>query len=75
MRFTIRDLLWAMALVGLSLAWLTEHVRIGRSPGQLRTLMDVLVNEGIHVELQPHRIQVQGHTGGGSWGYDVGIGE
>jgi hypothetical protein len=75
LRFTIRDVLWLMVVVGLALGWLTEHVRIGHSPGQLSTLIDVLADRNIHVGLQPHRIQVQSSSQDGSWYYDRGIGE
>ena len=74
-RFTIRDVLWLTVVVGLGVGWLTEHVRIGRSPGQLSTLVDVLADQGIHVDLQPHGIQVQGNKGDGLWHYDLTIGE
>jgi len=35
-RFTIRDVLWAMVVVGLSLGWWAEHRRAGEFREQLQ---------------------------------------
>jgi hypothetical protein len=36
-RFTIRDVLWLMALVGLCVAWLSDHRRLERKASKLKT--------------------------------------
>ena len=33
MRFTIRDLLWLMVVVGLACGWLIEHCVTGKTAG------------------------------------------
>ena len=75
MRFTIRDLMWLMAVVGLSAGWIADHIRVGDSPGRLETLTEILANEDISVEFQRHRVRVHGKTDHGSWSYDTMVGE
>ena len=43
MRFSIRDLLWATALVAMGLGWWTTSVKRLEAVGQAHRLRDVLV--------------------------------
>ncbi len=66
-RFTIRDVLWLMVVVGVAVGWLAEHRRVGNSPWQLDGLIEVLGHHDIQVELQPRSVYVKHHSQDGSW--------
>ena len=59
-RFTLRDVLWLMVVVGLSLGWWAEHKKVGQAPGQLKTLIDILASQDISVSLYADSVGAQG---------------
>jgi hypothetical protein len=63
MRFTLRDILWLTAVVGLSLGWWVEHRRIGLAPAHLQTLTDILASQEITVSLDSDGVYAQGPQG------------
>ena len=58
-RFTIRDLLWLMVVVGMGFGWWLDHRRVGLAPDQLQTLIDILASHGLSVELRPEGVQAE----------------
>lgn len=65
MRWTIRDLLFVMAIVGLALGWLLEHRRhvavereYQRSYSALDGLIDILHEQGFRVEVGWESIRI-----------------
>jgi len=39
LRFTIRDVLWVMVVVGLGAGWMTDHLRLSRDKNALSLMV------------------------------------
>jgi hypothetical protein len=63
MKFSLRDILWLMVVVGLSLGWWAEHRRIGLAPAHRKTLTDILASHNVTVSLDSEGIYAQGPLG------------
>ena len=75
MKFTLRDILWLTALIGVSLGWWLEHRRIGLAPAHLHTLTDILASQNIVVSLDPDGVHAQGPLGDDkAWVHYQGMG-
>ena len=60
MKFTIRDALWLMVVIGLGIALWMERSRNGIARQQLQVLVDVLEGADVQAEVRPDRITVTG---------------
>jgi hypothetical protein len=59
-RFTIRDVLWLMVLIGLGIALWMERSRSSVARRQLRGLVDVLEGVDVQAEVAPDHVTVTG---------------
>ncbi len=60
MKFTIRDLLWLMVVLGLGLALWIERSRNGIARQQLHVLVDMLEGADVQAEVAPNHITITG---------------
>jgi hypothetical protein len=61
-RFTIRDVLLAMAALGLALGWYLEHARHASTRDQLHGVVDTLEAAGVEMEASPDHVYVKGNS-------------
>jgi len=61
-RFTIRDLLLAMAAFGLALGWYLERAHHVSTREQLQGLIETLENVGVEMEVSPDHVYVKGSS-------------
>src|SRR5262245_32143105 len=66
-RFTIRDVLWLMVVVGLSVGWFTDHrstfalrAESAMLRGQLRDVVELAKEYGLHVTVAPGEVSIGG---------------
>jgi len=59
MRFTIRDVLLAMAAFGLALGWSLERVRHGSTREQLQGVIQTLESVGVEMEVAPDHVRAK----------------
>ena len=61
-RFTIRDVLLAMAAFGLALGWYLERAQHASTREQLQGLIQTLENVGVEMEVSPDHVYVKGES-------------
>jgi hypothetical protein len=62
-RFTIRDVLWLMVVVGMAIAWRSEYVRQSLTRTQLRGVVTALEAAGVEVEVEQDHIRAKASRG------------
>ena len=60
MKFTIRDTLWLMVVIGLGIALWIERSRNSIARHQLQVLVDVLESVDVQTEVRPDHITITG---------------